>query len=64
MRGEPSSEEEGGDEEKEGGEEEEEGKALGWIWRWKEEEREAKGDTNEGREEEAGIFCPCVSPDS
>ena len=60
----PSSEEERGDEEKEGGEEEEEGKAPGWIWRWKEEEREAKGGTSEGREEEAGILCPCVSPDS
>ena len=42
LRGGPSSKEEGGDEEKEGGEEEEEGKASGWIWRWKEEEREAK----------------------
>ena len=30
----------------------------------KEEEGEAKGGTNEGREEEAGILCPCVSPDS
>ena len=30
----------------------------------KEEEGEAKGDTSEGREEEAGILCPCVSPDS
>ena len=30
----------------------------------KEEEREAKGGTSEGREEEAGILCPCVSPDS
>ena len=70
LRGEPSSEEggdeekEGGEEEKEEGEEEEEGKALEWIWRWKEEEREAKGGTSEGREEEAGMFCPCVSLDS
>ena len=46
------------------GEEEEEGKALGWIWWWKEEEREAKGGISEGREEEAGILCPCISPDS
>ena len=30
----------------------------------KEEEGEAKGGTSEGREKEAGIFCPCVSPDS
>ena len=30
----------------------------------KEEEREAKGGTNEGIEEEAGILSPCVSPDS
>ena len=30
----------------------------------KEEEREAKGGTNEGREEQVGILCPCVSPDS
>ena len=30
----------------------------------KEEEGEAKGGTSEGREEEAGIICPCVSPDS
>ena len=30
----------------------------------KEEEGEAKGGTSEGREEEAGILCPCVSPDS
>ena len=30
----------------------------------KEEEGETKGDTSEGREEEAGILCPCVSPDS
>ena len=30
----------------------------------KEEEGEAKGGTSEGREEEAGLFCPCVSPDS
>ena len=71
MREGPSSEEEGGDEEKEGGkeekeggEEEEEGKAPGWIWRWKEEEREVKGGTSEGRNEEAGILCPYVSPDS
>ena len=28
------------------------------------EEREAKEDTSEGREEEAGTHCPCVSPDS
>ena len=65
----PSSEEEGGDEEKEGGEEErgeeeEEGKTPRWIWRWKEEEREAKGGTSEGREEEVGTLGPCVSPDS
>ena len=31
---------------------------------WKEEEGEAKGGTSEGREEEVGILCPCVSPDS
>ena len=30
----------------------------------KEEEREAKGGISEGREEEAGILCPCVSLDS
>ena len=30
----------------------------------KEEEREAKGGTSERREEEAGAFSPCVSPDS
>ena len=30
----------------------------------KEEEGEAKGDTSEGREEEAGTLSPCVSPDS
>ena len=30
----------------------------------KEEEGEAKGGTSEGREEEAGILCPYVSPDS
>ena len=30
----------------------------------KEEEGEAKGGTSEGREEEAGILYPCVSPDS
>ena len=30
----------------------------------KEEEGETKGDTSEGREEEAGILCPCVSPGS
>ena len=30
----------------------------------KEEEGEAKEDTSEGREEEAGILSPCVSPDS
>ena len=30
----------------------------------KEEEGEAKGGTSEGRKEEAGILCPCVSPDS
>ena len=30
----------------------------------KEEEGEAKEDTRKGREEEAGILCPCVSPDS
>ena len=30
----------------------------------KEEEGEAKGDTSEGREEKAGILCPCVSSDS
>ena len=40
------------------------GKAPGWIWRWKKEEREAKGGTSEGREEEAGTLGPCVSPDS
>ena len=28
----------------------------------KEEEREAKEDTYEGREEEAGVLSPCVSP--
>ena len=63
MRG-PSLEKEGGEEEKEGGEEEKEGEVPGWIWWWKKEEREVKGDTNEGREEEAGILCPCVGPDS
>ena len=62
--GKEGGEEEGGDEGKEGGEEEEEGKALGWIWRWKEEEREVKGGTSGGREEEAGTLCPCISPDS
>ena len=62
--GKEGGEEEGGDEGKEGGEEEEEGKALGWIWRWKEEEREEKGGTSERREEEAGALSPCVSPDS
>ena len=30
----------------------------------KEEEGEATEDTSEGREEEVGILCPCVSPDS
>ena len=30
----------------------------------KEEEGEAKGCTNEGREEEARILCPCISPNS
>ena len=30
----------------------------------KEEEGEAKGGISEGREEEVGILCPCVSPDS
>ena len=30
----------------------------------KEEEGEAKGDTSEGREEEAATLSPCVSPDS
>ena len=30
----------------------------------KEEEGEVKGGTSEGREEEAGILCPCVSPNS
>ena len=30
----------------------------------KEEEGEAKGGTSEGKEEEAGILSPCVSPDS
>ena len=29
----------------------------------KEEEGEVKGGTSEGREEEAGILCPYVSPD-
>ena len=40
------------------------GKVPRWIWRWKEEEREKKRGTSGGREEEAGIFCPCVSLDS
>ena len=30
----------------------------------KKEEGVAKRDTSEGREEEARILCPCVSPDS
>ena len=30
----------------------------------REEEREAKEGISKGREEEAGIFCPCFSPDS
>ena len=30
----------------------------------KEEEGEAKGGISEGTEEEAGIFSPCVNPDS
>ena len=41
-----------------------EGKAPGWIWWQKEEEREAKGGTSEQREEEAGAISPCLSPDS
>ena len=57
-------EEERRDEKKEKGVKEGNGKALGWIWWWKEKEREAKGDTSEGREEEAGTLGPCVSPDS
>ena len=30
----------------------------------KEEKGEAKEDTSKGREEEARLLCPCVSPDS
>ena len=56
--------EQGSNEKKITGAKEGEGKAPGWSWGWKEEERKVEGGTSERREEEAEEFSPCPSPDS